>query len=220
MGEQTTPGIAGTPVIKLDGLIIGGGIMGLWLLMELHRLGYAVLLLERRELGGGQTGHSHVYIHLGYLYDKIELARHLKEVHGQWQEWFEDHPPQYKTMSSHFGFRNPADAKLKMDLWEHPELGLKSVEVPRNTWPAALQGSTVQGGLQNLWAVWPTKLTLAPKASRTMMRHIRGLIPQPGHWASLPPAWRTSRVPADVAPELRTKTPLVSWDTFRQLHGI
>ena len=144
MAEPTASGFVGTHLVTPDVLIIGGGITGLWALKDLCRLGYTALLLERCELGGEQTCHSHVYIHRGYLYNDVELARHLKEVDELWQDWLADHPPPSRMMPSHFGFRNAADAQLKIDLWEHPSLELKSVEVPRELWPSALRGSTVQ----------------------------------------------------------------------------
>ena len=60
--------------IAADVLIIGGGVMGLWLLNDLRQAGYSALLLEKRELGGEQTCHSHVYLHRGYLYNEFALA--------------------------------------------------------------------------------------------------------------------------------------------------
>ena len=59
-----------TGPIKVDVVIIGGGIMGLWPLKEITELkkNYQAVLLESREVGGQQTCHSHVYIHHGHLY--------------------------------------------------------------------------------------------------------------------------------------------------------
>ncbi len=48
-----------------DIIILGGGITGLWLLNGLHRAGYRTMLLERNELGGGQTLASQGIIHGG-----------------------------------------------------------------------------------------------------------------------------------------------------------
>lgn len=49
----------------IDVLIIGGGMAGLWLLDELHRAGYAALLVERDALGTGQTIASQGILHSG-----------------------------------------------------------------------------------------------------------------------------------------------------------
>ena len=54
--------------MKLETLIIGGGIAGLWLLDELHRAGRTALLLERHQLGHGQTAASQGIIHGGLKY--------------------------------------------------------------------------------------------------------------------------------------------------------
>lgn len=54
--------------LKLDVLIFGGGITGLWLLDELHRSGHRALLLEAGNLGDGQTINSQGIIHGGLKY--------------------------------------------------------------------------------------------------------------------------------------------------------
>ncbi|RMF72794.1 MAG: FAD-dependent oxidoreductase [Planctomycetota bacterium] len=51
-----------------DVVIFGGGVAGLWLLDELHRRGYGVVLLEADSLGSGQTIASQGIIHGGLKY--------------------------------------------------------------------------------------------------------------------------------------------------------
>lgn len=99
--------------VRADVLILGGGITGLWLLNELHRKGYSALLLERRELGGEQTCHSHVYLHQGYLYNMADLAARIKGVRAAWDGWMQQHSHQRWSDCSYFGFRSPYDASQK-----------------------------------------------------------------------------------------------------------
>lgn len=54
--------------IKLDALIVGGGIAGLWLLQLLKRQGYQAALIEAEQLGAGQTLASQGMIHGGLKY--------------------------------------------------------------------------------------------------------------------------------------------------------
>lgn len=54
--------------LDLDVVIFGGGAAGLWLLDELRRDGFAVLLLEAGDLGSGQTIASQGIIHGGLKY--------------------------------------------------------------------------------------------------------------------------------------------------------
>jgi hypothetical protein len=75
-----------------------------------------------------------------------------------------------------------------------------------------------QCGIANLWAVWPTKLTLAPTASYEVRHRIQKLIPRPTGWAAPPAAWRISCGPVEVAPECWLKTPLIPWDMFRRCY--
>lgn len=51
-----------------DVLIIGGGIAGLWLNARLRQLGFSTLLVERANLGGGQSMKSQGIIHGGAKY--------------------------------------------------------------------------------------------------------------------------------------------------------
>ena len=53
---------------KVDQLIVGGGIAGLWLQARLRQLGYASLLVENASLGGGQSVKSQGIIHGGAKY--------------------------------------------------------------------------------------------------------------------------------------------------------
>ena len=54
--------------MELDVLIFGGGVAGLWLLDELHRRRFRVLLIERRALGAGQSIASQGILHGGLKY--------------------------------------------------------------------------------------------------------------------------------------------------------
>ena len=54
--------------IRLDMLIVGGGIAGLWILTRAIKAGYSALLIEKGELGGGQSVHSQGIIHGGTKY--------------------------------------------------------------------------------------------------------------------------------------------------------
>jgi flavin-dependent dehydrogenase len=51
--------------LEIDALVIGGGVQGLVVLRELRRAGFSTVLLENRQVGGGQTCHSQVLIHEG-----------------------------------------------------------------------------------------------------------------------------------------------------------
>ena len=53
---------------KTDVAILGGGIAGLWLLNLLTQQGYSAILIERNQLGGGQSLASQGMIHGGVKY--------------------------------------------------------------------------------------------------------------------------------------------------------
>lgn len=75
---------------KLDVLIFGGGIAGLWLLDELHRRSFRTLLLESRALGSGQTICSQGILHGGLKYSLSGLvdssSKAVAEMPQRWQD--------------------------------------------------------------------------------------------------------------------------------------
>lgn len=75
---------------KLDVLIMGGGIAGLWLLDDLRRRGYAALLVESRALGSGQTVASQGILHGGVKHAIVgrpgTFVNALKEMPQLWRE--------------------------------------------------------------------------------------------------------------------------------------
>ncbi|HHH13075.1 MAG TPA: FAD-dependent oxidoreductase [Thiolapillus brandeum] len=75
--------------MKLDLLIFGGGIAGLWTLLRARAAGHSALLLELRALGGVQSIASQGIIHGGTKYALggrlSEAARAIGEMPGRWR---------------------------------------------------------------------------------------------------------------------------------------
>jgi hypothetical protein len=67
----------------------------------------------------------------------------------------------------------------------------------------------------NFWAVWPSKLTLAPLASDMLVAAIRAL-----HLRPVPHAVNPGCQCAEAAPELWTKQNLVQWEQFSRVHDL
>ena len=75
--------------MQLDAVIFGGGAAGLWLLDELTRRGFDVLLIEATALGHGQTVASQGIIHGGLKYTLAGLltpaAKQIREMPNVWR---------------------------------------------------------------------------------------------------------------------------------------
>jgi glycine/D-amino acid oxidase-like deaminating enzyme len=78
-------------MIDVDVLIVGGGAQGLWLLNDLSKHHYRTVLLERGELGGGQTCHSHGLIHRGHYYDDVDMMIILNAAAQFWEAFVDEH---------------------------------------------------------------------------------------------------------------------------------
>ena len=78
------------PAEELDVVIFGGGGAGLWLLDDLVREGFRVVLLEAAELGLGQTVASQGIIHGGLKYSLAGLrssaARTIRDMPLRWRQ--------------------------------------------------------------------------------------------------------------------------------------
>ncbi|MHC5023578.1 MAG: FAD-dependent oxidoreductase [Planctomycetota bacterium] len=75
--------------VELDVVILGGGAAGLWILDDLGRAGYEVILLEANSLGHGQTIASQGIIHGGMKYSLGGLVgdsgRAIREMPARWR---------------------------------------------------------------------------------------------------------------------------------------
>ncbi|MBA4031618.1 MAG: FAD-dependent oxidoreductase [Planctomyces sp.] len=76
--------------MKLDTVIFGGGVAGLWLLDVLSRRGQHVVLLEAHELGSGQTIASQGILHGGLKYTLQGIltrsASQIREMPNVWRK--------------------------------------------------------------------------------------------------------------------------------------
>ncbi len=76
--------------MRLDAVIFGGGIAGLWTLDRLSRQGCSVVLLEAFALGHGQTIGSQGIIHGGLKYSLqgwvTKSAQQIKKMPGAWRK--------------------------------------------------------------------------------------------------------------------------------------
>lgn len=117
--------------IDIDVLIIGGGIQGLWLLNDLTRVGYNVLLLEKSKLGGDQTLHSHGFLHQGYGYTNAEMARRLKTTTQRWNVFIKERCIPIPQAPSLYGFTSLANSLLWRGKWA--EAGLQAREYQKLT---------------------------------------------------------------------------------------
>lgn len=94
---------------KVDVIIIGGGITGLWLLNTLNKRGLRVLLLEKEALGAKQTMQSQGILHGGTKYalkgQATREAKTLAHMPAIWQSCLAGHDPldlsAVKVLSSH-----------------------------------------------------------------------------------------------------------------------
>lgn len=95
--------------MKLDALIFGGGIAGLWILDELRRRGYQCLLVETETLGKGQSIAAQGIIHGGFKYTLngilTDTAKAVSEMPSYWKDCFsgrqEPYLDHYPVFSEH-----------------------------------------------------------------------------------------------------------------------
>ncbi len=138
-------------------LIIGGGVAGLWLLEELSRRGYAVLLVEQDALGGGQTAAAQGILHGGVKYALGGMwtpqARLSSRVLEMWRRCLEGtgaadlRPCRLLAESMHLAFLSGG----RLAAWLVSR-GLRSrvQPLPRSEWPRPFQEGAFRGNISLL----------------------------------------------------------------------
>jgi glycerol-3-phosphate dehydrogenase len=134
-------------VIPLDVTVFGGGIAGLWLLDELVRRGYSVLLLERGPLGSGQTVASQGIIHGGLKYTfegwLNASAEAIREMPAIWRDCLAGRRPpdlcatRIRSEFCHLWRTRTIRSQLGM-IGARIGLRTKPVKLERPDWPPVL----------------------------------------------------------------------------------
>jgi len=134
--------------IDIDVLIFGGGVAGLWLLDELRRRGYSVLLAESNALGHGQTVSCQGIIHGGlkYMFDGklTTAARIISDMPPIWRQCLQgQRRPDLtgtKILSDCCYIWGTGSIKSRIFMTGSTiALRSKPVAVDRPDWPAALK---------------------------------------------------------------------------------
>jgi hypothetical protein len=122
----------------------------------------------------------------------------------------------------------PLLGKLSPETFKHPERlswgvyhGMKAEGESGGGLPRKHIIAELHGGIG--WAVWPTKLTLAPGASGDLVGRIAGLPLEPSPWSSPPREWEHMREPVRIAQErwkMPEHTALMEWNQFRRRHEL
>jgi len=74
-------------------------------------------------------------------------------------------------------------------------------------------------GIADLWAVWPTKLSLAPLAARQVLKELTGSGVLDGFQPQGMARFQRVRRDPPVAPERWTVTPMMTWEQFRACYA-
>ncbi|HEY7316833.1 MAG TPA: hypothetical protein VIE89_04605 [Candidatus Binatia bacterium] len=146
--------------MRLDTLIFGGGVAGLWCLDRFRRAGYLAILLERAALGQGQTIQAQGIIHGGGKYAlrgvrDFAALQSTKAMPERWRRSLagEAEPDlrAVKVLSDRCHLWLPSGSVgVRVLSWGLMPLlakgGLLSTppqQLPNSKWPPALQGSAV-----------------------------------------------------------------------------
>jgi len=141
--------------LDVDVVVVGGGVAGCWIGKTLAEAGYATAIVTVGGVGGGQTAHSHVYVHRGHLYRKeavnelrgegSTLVSDLRLASNLWDQWFAELAGNGAALDAApttglFGFTSEADAAdVEHGAWI--PFGLKSA--PVEVVPALFTGSAL-----------------------------------------------------------------------------
>ena len=136
--------------ISVDVLIIGGGAQGLWLLRNLNaesssNQGYRTLLLEKNTLGGGQTCHSHGFIHRGHYYShKSDIIITLNAAAQFWEAFVQDRGiKKLNYEKAIVGLSHKGQINRQRSNWDTNGLKYKEIK-SSNDFPKILQGGSIR----------------------------------------------------------------------------
>lgn len=106
-----------------DVLILGGGVLGAWVLERLLDASYqSPILLETELLGCRQTGHSDAFLHQGYAYYSRTGVRVFIDAWNDWQPWLPAPAPPATSPPAYHVFLDPAEHQKTVTWRRSPNL--------------------------------------------------------------------------------------------------
>jgi glycine/D-amino acid oxidase-like deaminating enzyme len=107
------------PLSVGDVLVVGAGFSGLLAAHALVQAGFRVTLVEEHQLGGGQSAHSHGYLHRGYIYLRPtdSLVRLLQPAALRWESMLATSSTPFETVESLIGFESGREADEAFAHW-------------------------------------------------------------------------------------------------------
>ncbi|MEX1198886.1 MAG: FAD-dependent oxidoreductase [Pseudohongiellaceae bacterium] len=146
-------------ILRNDIVILGGGIAGLWLLNRLRDAGHDAVLLEKDELGGGQTLASQGIIHGGLKYALngvlTPAASAIAAMPARWKACLEGRGDidlrSCEVLSSHYWMWSGGDIRSRFKTF----LGSRALHgridyLKPEEHPDILRASTVSGSVYRL----------------------------------------------------------------------
>lgn len=129
---------------EVDVLIAGSGIAGVLIAARLSDAGFRCLLVDPLGIAAEQSGHSHGYLHQGYIYLRAEgeLATRLKKARENWNTYIQEAPSIFRQNDlSLIGFENPNSASFAMRTWRNSDLPINPLA--RQHWPLNLKSTNL-----------------------------------------------------------------------------
>ena len=145
--------------LKVDVVIFGGGVAGLWLLARLRQAGYQTLLLETDSLGSGQTRYSQGIIHGGTKYALTgKLTASTESIFAMPQIWRdclegkgEVDLSSVKVLSAHqYMWSTPSLLSRLSGFFASRVMRGKMLAVKKNDRPIAFQNEKFRGKVYQL----------------------------------------------------------------------
>lgn len=145
--------------MRVQMVIIGGGIAGLWTLRRAIALGYNAILLEKDAIGSGQTLGAQGILHSGLKYGldgaNRDIATLLRSLPPRWLACFERHgeldlsTARIHTKAQHLWAANSWLDKIAASVGARAMQG-EVRNLPREAWPAALRDGSHQGSVYEI----------------------------------------------------------------------
>ena len=159
-GATSLDAVSDAPVdVRVDVIVFGGGIAGLWTLARLQQAGYKAVLLESQALGAGQTRYAQGIIHGGTKYaltGKLTASSEsLADMPSRWRDCYQGNGEldlsQAELLSdAHYLWSTTSLTSRISGFFASKVMRSRSTELDRKSLPAIFQHRDFKGQFYRL----------------------------------------------------------------------